>query len=110
MVISPELADVLAAVIHRIREPSGAVAAVASYDPHERIWNPPMPLLFQRRFGGGNRAIRRLPSRESTADPRRTPPETSGPSGRGVEPDNGIIGKLNDAQQPAGWSWCRCGT
>jgi integrase len=33
------------------------VAAVASYDPHERVWNPPMPLLFQRRFGGGNRAI-----------------------------------------------------
>jgi integrase len=57
LVISPELADVLAAVIHRIREPSGAVAAVASYDPHERVWNPPMPLLFQRRFGGGNRAI-----------------------------------------------------
>src|SRR6185312_13125122 len=57
LVISPELADVLAAVLHRIREPSGAVAAVASYDPHERIWNPPMPLLFQRRFGGGNRAI-----------------------------------------------------
>jgi integrase len=55
--ISPELADVLADVIHRIRQPSGAVAAVASYDPHERIWNPPMPLLFQRRFGGGNRAI-----------------------------------------------------
>ncbi len=57
LVISPELADVLAAVIHRIREPSGAVATVASYDPHERVWNPPMPLLFQRRFGGGNRAI-----------------------------------------------------
>ena len=57
LVISPELADVLAAVIHRIREPSGAVATVASYDPHERVWNPPMPLLFQRRFGRGNRAI-----------------------------------------------------
>src|ERR1022692_4741245 len=57
LVISPELADVLAAVIHRIREPSGAVACVAAYDPHERAWNPPMPLLFQRRFGAGNRAI-----------------------------------------------------
>jgi len=57
LVISPELADVLAAVIHRIREPCGAVAAVASYDPHERVWNPPMPLLFQRQFGGGNRSI-----------------------------------------------------
>jgi integrase len=57
LVISPELADVLAAVIGRIREPSGAVAAVASYDSHERVWNPPLPLLFQRRFGGGNRSI-----------------------------------------------------
>ena len=57
LVISPELADVLAAVIGRIREPGGAVAAVASYDPHERVWNPPMPLLFQRRFGGSNRSI-----------------------------------------------------
>jgi Phage integrase family len=57
LVISPELADVLAAVIGRIREPGSAVAAVASYDPHERVWNPPMPLLFQRRFGGGNRSI-----------------------------------------------------
>jgi integrase len=57
LVISPELADVLAAVIHRIRQPSGAVAAVAAYDPQERVWNPPMPLLFQRQFGGGNRSI-----------------------------------------------------
>ncbi|HEY5785295.1 MAG TPA: tyrosine-type recombinase/integrase, partial [Microlunatus sp.] len=57
LVVSPELADVLAAVIGRIREPGGPVAAVASYDSHERVWNPPMPLLFQRRFGGGNRSI-----------------------------------------------------
>jgi len=57
LVVSPELADVLAAVIGRIREPSGAVACVASYDSHERVWNPPMPLLFQRRFGMGNRSI-----------------------------------------------------
>ena len=57
LVISPELADVLASVIHRIREPAGAVACVAAYDSHERIWNPPMPLLFQRRIGGVNRSI-----------------------------------------------------
>ncbi len=57
LVVSPELADVLAAVIHRIRRPSSAVPSVASYDPHERVWNPPMPLLFQRQFGLGNRAI-----------------------------------------------------
>src|ERR1019366_110549 len=57
LVVSPELADVLAAVIHRIRQPSGAVACVASYDPHERIWNPAMPLLFQPQLGMETRAI-----------------------------------------------------
>ena len=30
---------------------------IAPYDSHERVWNAPMPLLFQRRFGIGNRAI-----------------------------------------------------
>ena len=50
-------ADVLATVIHRIRQPSGSVACVASYDPHERVWNPPMPLLFQRQIGMDTRAI-----------------------------------------------------
>jgi hypothetical protein len=57
LVISPELADVLATTIGRIRDHDGAVACVASYDSHERVWNSPMPLLFQRRFGIGNRAI-----------------------------------------------------
>jgi len=57
LVISPELADVLAAVISRIRGRDGALGCVASYDSHERVWNPPMPLLFQRRFGIEHRAI-----------------------------------------------------
>ena len=57
LVISPELADVLATTIGRIRGHDGAVACVASYDSHERIWNAPMPLLFQRRFGIEHRAI-----------------------------------------------------
>jgi Phage integrase family len=57
LVVSPELADVLAAIITRIRQPGGAVGCVASYDSHERIWNPPMPLLFQRRFSIEHRAI-----------------------------------------------------
>jgi Phage integrase family len=57
LVISPELADVLAAVIHRIRARDGAVPCVTSYDPHERRWNPPLPLLFQRQFGMSTRAI-----------------------------------------------------
>jgi len=57
LVVGPELADVLAAIITRIRRPDGSVGCVSSYDPHERIWNPPMPLLFQRRFSLEQRAI-----------------------------------------------------
>ncbi len=57
LVISPELADVLAAIVCRVRGHDGAVGCVASYDSHERVWNPPMPLLFQRQFGLEHRAI-----------------------------------------------------
>jgi hypothetical protein len=57
LVVAPELADVLSAVICRIRDSNGAVPLVVSYDVHERVWNPPMPLLFQRRVGVENRPI-----------------------------------------------------
>jgi integrase-like protein len=57
LVLDPELADVLSAIICRIRDSSGAVPLVVSYDIHERVWNPPMPLLFQRRVGVENRPI-----------------------------------------------------
>ena len=57
LVVSPELADVLAIIITRIREPSGAVPLVAVYDDHERLWLPPAPVLFQRRVGSENRPI-----------------------------------------------------
>ncbi len=64
LVIDPELADVLSAIICRIRV-DGAVPLVAAHDYHEKVWNAPMPLLFQRRYGGEYRpiipqAIRRL--------------------------------------------------
>ncbi|WP_327241072.1 tyrosine-type recombinase/integrase [Streptomyces sp. NBC_01320] len=57
LVISPELADVLSTLISRIRDENGAVPLVLSYDSHERVWNPPMPLLFQRHVGLENRPI-----------------------------------------------------
>ena len=57
LVISPELADVLSEIICRIRGDDGAVPLVTAYDYHERVWNPPMPLLVQRRHGGEHRAI-----------------------------------------------------
>ena len=57
LVISPELADVLSAIIRRIRGGDGAVPLVAAYDDHERVWLPPAPVLFQRRIGAENRPI-----------------------------------------------------
>ena len=65
LVVSPELADVLSAVICRIRDDTGAVPLAVTYDYYERIYGPPMPILFQRRVGLENRqisapAIRRL--------------------------------------------------
>jgi hypothetical protein len=57
LVISPELADVLSAIICRVRDDQGAVPLVAAYDYHERVFNPSLPILFQRRVGTENRAI-----------------------------------------------------
>jgi len=47
LVISPELADVLSTIIGRVRGAEQAVPPVVSYDKNERVYNPPMPLLFQ---------------------------------------------------------------
>jgi integrase len=57
LVIDPELADVLSAIITRVRGAGGTVPLAAAYDANERAWNPPMPLLFQRRIGLENRPI-----------------------------------------------------
>ena len=68
LVISPELAEVLSTIICRIRGEDGAVPLVVAYDYHERVWNPPIPLLFQRRFGGEHRPIAGPAVRELIAD------------------------------------------
>ncbi|MFJ8073820.1 tyrosine-type recombinase/integrase [Streptomyces sp. NPDC096176] len=57
LLISPELADVLSAVVSRVRGSDGIVPLVRRYDPHENIWNPPMPLLYQWSVSGESRAI-----------------------------------------------------
>jgi len=49
LVISPELADVLSAIVVRVRGDRLSVPLVIGYDPGERVYNPPMPLLFQHR-------------------------------------------------------------
>ncbi len=57
LVIGPELADVLATIVARVRDPSGAIPLVSGYDRHEKVRNPPMPLLFQWRSGLGAKPV-----------------------------------------------------
>ena len=56
LVVSPDLADVLSAVITRLAA-GGKIPLTARYDGHEHIWQPPAPLLFQRRGGTETRQI-----------------------------------------------------
>ncbi len=59
LVVSPDMADVLSAIISRLRSHGrgGAVPLVPAYDSQERTWLPPAPVLFQRFFGSENRRI-----------------------------------------------------
>jgi len=57
LVISPELADTLSTIIGRIRGDQPDVPLVVSYDKNERVYNPPMPLLFQHRRRLETRAV-----------------------------------------------------
>ncbi len=59
LLIVPELASVLATIIARIRGDDGLVPMVARYDPHERIFGPRLPHLFQRQHGWRRRVISR---------------------------------------------------
>ncbi|MCI2422490.1 site-specific integrase [Saccharopolyspora sp. K220] len=64
LVVSPELADVLSAIVQRVRASNGAIPLVTAYDPLERVWNPPLPLLFQWQVGGERRAVSRAAVRK----------------------------------------------
>ena len=105
LVVSPELADVLSAVIRRVRDNAGEVPCVAAYDRHEYVWLPPTPLLFQRRFSTENpgispdvartcsqAALASTPasSTRPTAAPCATPPTTSGGSSSRTAILNGL--------------------
>jgi hypothetical protein len=59
---------VLSAIIARIRDSNGAVPLVVDYDRHERVWNPPAPLLFQRRLRVENRPITQAAIRDMIKD------------------------------------------
>ncbi|WP_204080041.1 tyrosine-type recombinase/integrase [Mycobacterium riyadhense] len=64
LVVSPELAEVLSAIISRVRGVNGAIPLVRAYDDKECIWSPPLPLLFQRRYGFEHRPINGLAIRK----------------------------------------------
>jgi integrase len=57
LVVSPDLADVLATIIERVREPSGAVPLIIGYDTREHVWSAPTPFLFQHLIAGENRRL-----------------------------------------------------
>jgi integrase len=52
LLVSPELASVLASVVKRLRDSgNGSIPLVSRYDPHEKASGPPLPHLFQRKNG-----------------------------------------------------------
>lgn len=57
LLVSPELAEVLSAIIRRVRRPDGTIPPVRARDSHERVWMPSVPLLFQRRVGTENHVL-----------------------------------------------------
>jgi hypothetical protein len=64
LLVSPELGEVLTAIIFRVRAGNAALPLVAAYDVFEQTWSPPMPFLFQRRFGTEDRPLTRSYIRE----------------------------------------------
>ena len=59
LLVSPELGEVLAEIIHRVRGGRQLLPLVAAYDPHERTWGQAMPHLFQRPRGPEHHAVSR---------------------------------------------------
>ena len=51
LVVSPELAEVLATIIARVRGGNEHLPLVSRYDHTERLHSPPLPFLFQRPWG-----------------------------------------------------------
>ena len=58
LLVTPELAHVLATIIKRLRSANdGVIPLVARYDEHERVTGPPLPHLFQHRHGWRNQVF-----------------------------------------------------
>jgi integrase len=57
LLVSPELGEVLATVIARVRGPNTRLPLVCRYDYYERVWSAPLPHLLQRQQGAEHRHI-----------------------------------------------------
>lgn len=57
LVVSPELGEVLTAIIFRVRGSRERLPLVSRYDTAERLHSPPLPFLFQVRWGLSPHAI-----------------------------------------------------
>ncbi|MGI5337696.1 tyrosine-type recombinase/integrase [Streptomyces sp. CA-181903] len=68
LLVSPELGEVLAELIFRVREGREALPLVSAFDIHEETWSSPMPILFQWRRGSQSKAISRSALRELVND------------------------------------------
>ena len=87
LVVSPELAEVLAVTVARVRDhQSGAVPLVTAYDPLECVWNPPSPLLLQHRTGVEDRRSAASTSNGGSRTPRQQPASRAATAGRSASP------------------------
>ena len=57
LLVGPELAHVLARIVHRVRTGNAHIPLIARYDPYERLTGAPLPHLFQRRYGAETRVM-----------------------------------------------------
>jgi len=57
LVVSPELADVLSAIICRVRDDTARHPVGGRLRLPRAVFNPPLPILFQRKAGTENRAV-----------------------------------------------------
>jgi site-specific recombinase XerD len=55
--MSAELFHVIASVIRRHTREGNPVPVLRRFDPHDKVWSPPMPFLFQRKIGSTRRVI-----------------------------------------------------
>ncbi|MFD3944935.1 tyrosine-type recombinase/integrase [Streptomyces sp. NPDC058579] len=55
--MSAELFHVIASIIRRHTRDGSPVPVLRRFDPHDKIWSPPMPFLFQRKIGSTRSVI-----------------------------------------------------